>query len=261
MRQEIRRLEFSDFTLRECLYSAGTHLPRHVHDYSNVTVVLGGEIEEVAPGGTYRGRSCSVVLKPAGIEHENRVGGLGARTLTIETKDGAISETMARRSWSWFDGPEIVRAGLALHRANGRDLEDCAFDLLAAVICAPGRECSEPEWLPAVKSMLGERFGDAIRFDSIAREIGLHPVYLSRAFRRHTGVAMRDYVRALRLREARHLLSASKRNLTTIASDCGFTDGSHLSRTFAALLGVTPKVYRQLFGEVQRVQVSTQKHA
>jgi len=254
MRQEIRRVEFAAFTLRECLYSPGVRLLRHVHDYSNVTVVLGGEIEEAAQGGTYRGRSGSVVLKPAGVEHENRVGGLGARTLTIEMKDGAISDTMARRRWSWFDEPEIVRAAMALRRADGAGLENCAFDLLATVIAAPGKECSEPEWLPAAKSMLEERFGDALRFDAIARELGLHPVYLSRAFRRHTRMTMRDYVRALRLREARHLLAASQRSLTTIAGDCGFTDGSHLSRTFSTQLGLTPTIYRHLFGQVQRVQ-------
>ncbi|MFP5247279.1 MAG: helix-turn-helix domain-containing protein, partial [Thermoanaerobaculia bacterium] len=76
----------------------------------------------------------------------------------------------------------------------------------------------------------------------------------SRAFHRHVGTPLHDYLRALRLGHARHLLATSKRSVTAIAVAAGFYDSSHFSRTFSAALGITPKFYRGLCSEVQPVQ-------
>jgi hypothetical protein len=119
------------------VYAPGVRLPRHAHDFSNVTVVVSGEINEAAEDGQHRGRSCSVVLKPAGVEHENRVSGIGARTLSIEIAGGTLSDQIALRRWSWFEEPEIVRAALALCRARAAEIEPRALQLLAVVMTAP----------------------------------------------------------------------------------------------------------------------------
>jgi AraC family transcriptional regulator len=249
MRTEIRRVEFPQFVVRECVYPAGLHLPRHAHDYSNVTIVVGGDMEESAAAGEHRGHAFSVVTKPAGSEHENRVGRAGTRTLAVE-----LRRPVGGR-WSWFEEPEVVRAAVSLVRAwrAGGNLEASAFALLAEVMsdgCAGG---AAPPWLQEVTRMLDARFDEPLRFDAMAREIGLHPVYLSRAFQRYTGRTMQQYLCALRLRHARHLLSASSRTITAIAADAGFADSSHLCRTFANLLDITPGGYRGLARTSDRV--------
>jgi AraC family transcriptional regulator len=99
-----------------------------------------------------------------------------------------------------------------------------------------------------VRTILDARFDEPVRFETLAADLGLHPVYLSRAFHRHTGVAMGEYVRSLRLKAARHLLSATSRPLAAISADAGFTDASHLCRVFAQTHQVTPAVYRKLCG-------------
>jgi AraC family transcriptional regulator len=105
---------------------------------------------------------------------------------------------------------------------------------------------SFPAWLPEIIRTLDAHFDEPLRFDALARDVGLHPVYLSRAFQRYTGRTMLENVRALRLRHARHLLSTSSRTIAAIAADAGFADSSHLCRTFAHLLQITPGAYRGL---------------
>ena len=252
MRTEIRRVELPQFVVRESVYPPGLRLPRHAHDYSNVTVVVAGDIEESSDDGEHRGGAFSVVVKPAGIDHENRVGVRGARTVSIQLRDD-----IPLPSWRWFEQPEIVRAGVALVRAaSAPQLEACALELLAEVSAARGGPAASPGWLSEVLRILDTQFDEPLRFDAIAREVGLHPVYLSRAFQRHTGRTMQQYVRALRLRHARHLLATSGTTITRIAADSGFADSSHLCRTFSDLLGVAPKVFRRLCAEVQPVQDS-----
>ncbi len=254
-RTEIRRIDFPQFILRECAYSPRLRLPRHAHDYSNVTVVIRGQIEEASGDHEYRGSSCSVVLKPAGCEHQNRVGGMGVRTLSIElARASAMEQEIGGRRWSWFEEAEIVRSAVALYRttkgSNASDIEARAFDLLAAVLSAPAGRSSPPRWLSEITRVLEERFDEPLRFEEIAGDVGLHPVYLSRAFRLHMGISMSDYRRMRRLRQARDLLSTSHRNLAAIAAECGFTDSSHLCRTFSEVLDMTPNVYRRLCRQV-----------
>lgn len=254
MHHEVRRLELRELLIRELVYAPGMRMTRHAHDYSNVTVVVGGEIEEHASEGRYRGRAGSVLLKPAGCEHEN-ASTLGAHTLSIELREGVLANELASRQWIWFEQAAVVRAALAFCRASQSDIEARAMELLAAATAAPRASKPVPQWLPRIVSALEERFDEPVRLESLARDLGLHPVYVSRAFRQHVGMTMHDYLRSLRLRHARHLLSASRRSITAIASEAGFSDPSHLSHTFGELLGVTPRSFRNLSRQVQSVQV------
>jgi AraC family transcriptional regulator len=225
-----------DFVLHQTTYSAGLRQPRHSHDYSNITVVVGGMLEEASDGGTYRAEAGSVVLKAAGCEHETRVSGFGARTISIRLRDGVRA-----RTWRWFEEPEVVRAGLLLRR----DGDDAAAMTLVDAVRRANRDCgAPPPWLASLRAVLDENFDCSLRFDALARDLGLHPVYVARAFKRCTGMSMGEYVRAARVRRARHLLTSSRRSVDAIAGEAGFTDASHLCHTFAALLGVTPGGYR-----------------
>lgn len=230
--------------VRENGYAAGGRMGRHAHDYSNVTAVISGEMEERTEGREHRGRACSVLVKPAGTLHENHwLGRRGTRTVSIEMKDTLLD------SWRWLEDAETARAALALAAAmdgSSRDAVECnAMALLALATNVPS-DHPAPSWLDEVKRTLEARFDEPLRFEELAANVGLHPVYLSRAFRRHTGMAMSEYVRTLRLRHARHLLSATSRPLASISAESGFADASHLCRVFVDAHGVTAKTFRRM---------------
>lgn len=241
---ELQHVELPRFIVREIGYAAGERMDRHAHGYSNVTAIISGEMEERTESSEHRGRACSVLVKPAGTLHENHwLGRRGTRTISIEMKDTPLD------AWRWLEDSETARAALALAaamRGSSRDdVESQAMALLALATNVPA-EKPAPAWLDEVKRTLEARFDEPLRFEELAVNVGLHPVYLSRAFRRHTGMAMSEYVRALRLRHARHLLSATSRTLASISAESGFADASHLCRVFAGAHGVTAKTFRRL---------------
>jgi AraC family transcriptional regulator len=241
---ELQRVDLPRFIVREIGYPAGGRMGRHAHDYSNVTAVIHGEMEERTELAEHRGRACSVLVKPAGTRHENYwLGRRGTRTVSVELRDGT---TFA--AWRWLEDPESARAVLALAeamRGSSRERIEAGAMALVALAADVPAEQPAPAWLDEVTCTLEARFDEPLRFEELAAAVGLHPVYLSRAFRRHTGMTMSEYVRALRLRHARHLLSATTRPLASISAELGFADASHLCRVFAGAHAVTPQGFRQ----------------
>lgn len=242
-------VDCGDFVVKDSVYSPGLRQPRHTHDYSNVTVIAAGEIDEHTAEGSYLARASSVVLKGAGCEHDDRISGFGAKTITIQfASDSRFGRLIEPRAWAWFDRCEVVRAALSLHTAfrtgSTPSVERAAAALVESVHAHSRRGVSAPAWIARVRATLDQQYAHSIRFDDLAHALGLHPVYASRAFRRYTGVTMRDYVRDLRMREARRQLASTRREIGAIASFSGFADASHLSRSFTNLLGVTPKTFR-----------------
>ncbi len=69
--------------------------------------------------------------------------------------------------------------------------------------------------------------------------------YLKVIFKRSTGVPVHQYVMRVRIERALTLVTRTKVPLCEIAAQCGFTDQSHLTRSFRRLYGITPAQLRR----------------
>ncbi len=77
----------------------------------------------------------------------------------------------------------------------------------------------------------------------ISRELG-QPVRSLQRCLANEETSLSELVRAVRVREACHLLEAGELSLTQIGFWCGFSDSAHFSRDFKKSLGMAPSVYR-----------------
>ena len=251
----LRSLGFDAFAVRESVYPAGMRMSRHAHDYANVTVIVSGAIAEASDRGEHVGRPLSVLVKPAGTPHtDETLGRRPVRTVSLQVPpETRIAGDIARVSWSWREDRQSTSSAMgllrAIHGASIAAIEEAGIALLETLV-EPTQPGTGPPWIGEVLRRLESDYDQPIRFDDLARDLGLHPVYVARAFRRHTGQSMGEYVRMLRLRDARHQLVNSERDVASIATTAGFADASHLCRTFRAAHGVSPKVFRRLCAEV-----------
>ncbi len=69
----------------------------------------------------------------------------------------------------------------------------------------------------------------------LARDAGVHPVHLARAFRKAEKLTPGEYLQRLRVRAACHRLRERDYSLAAIAMECGFADQSHFARVFKKL--------------------------
>ncbi len=79
----------------------------------------------------------------------------------------------------------------------------------------------------------------------IARACGLSRGHFSAAFRHSTGQSPHRWLMARRIERACALLAETTLPLTEVASDCGFADQSHMTRSFSKATGVSPAVWRR----------------
>ncbi|WP_141499964.1 response regulator [Paenibacillus luteus] len=83
--------------------------------------------------------------------------------------------------------------------------------------------------------------------EEIANHVYLNPDYLTRIFKRETGMAISDYLFHERLKIAKELLAKTDMQIGAIASHIGYANFSYFSRTFKKHTNLNPNEYRQLY--------------
>ena len=92
-----------------------------------------------------------------------------------------------------------------------------------------------------------ENLGADLSVNALAEKAGLHPAYLSRLFRKETGVPLKQFVKEARVDTARNLLRYSQLPYPIIATSLGFSSQSAFIAVFRQITGTTPKVFRETF--------------
>jgi AraC-like DNA-binding protein len=96
----------------------------------------------------------------------------------------------------------------------------------------------------AAKEYIFKHFTKDLTLGEIAWHVGKGEEHLARAFKRKTGQSVFDYVRELRINQAKTFMLDPVWSLTEIAERCGFHSLSFFSRTFRQHSGMSPSHYR-----------------
>ena len=102
-------------------------------------------------------------------------------------------------------------------------------------------------------AFIDAHLGDPFTEGDLAAIAGLGPSAFSRSFRRHTGMALVQYVNRLRVTLACQLLMRDEAMpITEIAFAAGFNNLSNFNRRFLAQKGMPPSRFRALLTEHAR---------
>jgi AraC family transcriptional regulator len=251
-----RSLSFAGFRLTEAQYDRALRVAPHEHRFPSWTAVLEGDFGEQFRGKTLTAEPGMLLAKPADARHSDSYGPAGARVILIEMTDaaGAGPEVTGafrdvQRLPAAVAGPAVTRLRAQLRTAA---LSGClgihaTLLELARLLWRGGiRTPRRGDWLRTVEARLRAEFASAPSLGALARDAGLHPVYLCSAFRDQYGCPPGEFVRRMQLEHARRMLSDSKETISAIAHSVGFADHSHLVRRFRAAFGITPSAYRRL---------------
>jgi AraC family transcriptional regulator len=243
----------TDWVATELHHANPNQFPSHTHRWACLTVLLSGQYAE-HDGFRWKAREVNtLVVRPELAPHADRIGPGGARFLTIELNPALLptlseqdgvgtdwlvswSPTLSALAWRIYQelrgAPDSVR------------LESYVRSLVAELEPDDLVPKRTPGWLPRVLAMLHDQPEARVTIVALAREAGVHPAHLTRAFRRHVGHTVGTYQRNLRLSRAMVRLGDGTDSTAGIASASGFYDQAHLTRTLRAATGMTPTRYR-----------------
>jgi AraC family transcriptional regulator len=91
---------------------------------------------------------------------------------------------------------------------------------------------------------VNDNLGSKLKWDEIAKAVGLDPFAFGRGFKLATGMTPHQYIIRCRIRRAMRLLTREELTLADIALDVGCSCQSHLTTLFRKHLGTTPGAFR-----------------
>ncbi len=104
---------------------------------------------------------------------------------------------------------------------------------------------TDAERLMRIVQTIQEHYQEEISLAGLAEREYLSVGYLSRYIRKNLGMSFSQYVRELRLVQARQMLTFDSETITHISYDCGFHSPSAFIEEFRQQYGITPGQYRQ----------------
>lgn len=241
-----------------------THVfPRHWHDTYVIEVVEQGVDEFSCNGSTHLAPAGSIVLINPGEVHTGASAGaipLAYRSFYPTQEllsrlcllpDGGHSHAFSshviqhsRLAQRLFDAHASLEQHLYTLESHTLVLE--AFIELVARYSNVRR--SEEKFafnssaIRRTKEFIIENYSSAITLDQLSEVSGLSEFHLVRAFRKSVGLPPHEFLIAIRIEEAKQLLTRGE-PVAQVSVATGFFDQSHFSKHFKRIVGVTPARY------------------
>ena len=256
----LHKYEDCGLVLSEFSHNQIRKIPRHSHELAFFNLILAGNYVEHFSKRTATLRPFTTIFHPSGIEHHDEIGPRGMRIFSVEMRNQWLDRL---REYGAIPGSSIDLRGGELtwlatrlyreyrNRACCSSLAIEALVLEMLVIVARSREVEDkqpPPCLSRVVDLLNASFQQNLTVSSIAASVGVHPVYLSRVFRRFQQQTIGDYLHKLRIQFALKEMAKAEMDLAGVAAAAGFADQSHFTRVFKDLVGMTPGAFRAISG-------------
>jgi AraC-like DNA-binding protein len=203
--------------------------PWHTHEYPTLFIPLPGIHHDQTLAGAVEQPPLSVVFHPTTAPHATSVGQTGLMGMNLEITDEWLEHCQLRSrdvtvEFRLFDSTWTRFSALRLATAcrtgdiPETEAENTAVELTGCLVERPASGAQAPRWLAHAEEYLQTHYQETVRLRSLAGELGIHPVYCCRAFRRALGCTITAYIRLLRLIEGGRLALAEDQPLAVVAA-------------------------------------------
>jgi AraC family transcriptional regulator len=252
-------LSVRGFALSEIVDRREATVGRHSHAHAHFCFLLQGRYITGARGVEETCGPATMLFHPAGTTHRDRFhpdsrGGsflaisIATETMALAGDTGLIDHEVG------FTAGEVPVLGTRLYRelrspdeVSPLVIEGLALELLAHTVREADRASRGTQaWLGRAHELIRDGFRSRLTVRQLAEILQVHPLHLSRCFRRRFGCSPGDFLRQCRVRNASELLRSRNASLAEVALDSGFADQAQLTKAFKRITGMTPGQYRKL---------------
>ncbi len=98
-----------------------------------------------------------------------------------------------------------------------------------------------------IKEYIDNHFQSNLTRDELSRLVFLNPDYLSRIFKKKTGMSISGYIIFKRIDEAKKLLTSTNIPVSVVSARVGYDNFAYFTKIFKDKTGMTPNEYRKLY--------------
>jgi AraC-like DNA-binding protein len=245
--------------LSEVDYDRARTWAAHTHLRAFFALLLRGGYVEALRSRPFEYRPLDLGFHPEATQHTDRIASDGTRFLLVELDPSWVGRLHECSPGAALEprmcGGASASLAVRLYReyrsgapASSLTIEGLVLEMLADLVPDRAVPRAHPGWLPTVLDLIRSERPSALSLRRIAREVRLHPVYLSRSFRERTGRSVTECLTGARIRFALRKLASPETPLAEIALDAGFADQSHFTKVFRRETGMTPGAFRDSLG-------------
>lgn len=248
---EFKHIGSSDYFVKE--YGEDFSFPPHMHLCFELITVLDGEMNV-----TVDGRECVLHKGDALLIFPNQLHSLESKKsrhmLCIFSPDlvraysSKTERVIPESNFFVPDGYLIEALDKISEDANliakkGLLYSICAaFDEKTAYI---PRKSGQKGLLSGIFAFVEQNFTGECSLEELAAQIGYDYAYLSRSFKKTTGISYVSYLNIYRLNKACYLLDNTDKSILQCALDSGYSSLRTFNRNFKNHFGISPAEYRK----------------
>ena len=250
-----------------CFQGITQPFPNHIHEYYVIGLVEQGERTLLCKNISYSIQRGNLILFNPGDSHscaQKSQGTFSYRGLNLsKSLMLKLSEDITgRRELPVFTENVLSRTEPAcyfrlLHQAimehSGEfDREENLYLMFSCLleeyiqVLSPKICENYPQEVGQVCSFIRQHYREHLCLEQLCQCAGLSKSTLLRAFTKSMGITPYRYLQSVRIEKAKEFLEHGSSLLET-AIQTGFSDQSHFTNTFHALIGLTPGAYRKIF--------------
>ncbi len=194
--------------------------------------------------------------KPAEFPEENRTGYIAEIKGLVEMMQNAfLDELSVNVSFVILDEPiylnelgscyKNMKSLLNDGEEAGMELIIVNQDMISSLI-KDGKRYSlgDTQAISIVKNYIAENLDKPLSLTLLANLVYYNSSYLSRIFKKFTGMTLTNYITKMRMEKAKEMLTRTNKKINAIASELCFASQSYFNQAFRRETGMSPLEYR-----------------
>ena len=173
----------------------------------------------------------------------------------LNEKENHLLHTLTPRQQNYVYA--LLRQLLALADDTGRQVCAAKKLLLGTLLLYLQKQCRLQRELGCgsgrvtnclvdqVQGYVVQHYAEKLTLPQIAARFYISPCYLSRLFKRTINLSLVEYINGVRVKAAQRQLEKTRRSISEVAADTGFSTVAHFRRVFKEATGLSPQQYRQ----------------